>query len=326
MSVQAMAWAMQQRIVTKAAGRHVLLCLANYAGAQGEAAFPSVGLLSRQTGLDRRTVQRLLRQLEAAGAIVRGNQAIAAAHIEREDRRPVVWDIPLDRMAPTPGSGPGGDVDNFERGDTAPPREPERGGTVSPRKANGAAHSPERGGTLPPEPSINRNGCVSPAGAREAVDNFSPPPNESERGSDVTEACLALRRRSLRVTPQHPELIAAIAEGVSVEALVAMHECYPDKPAGYILAACRRQHAEPASPQPTLQPETGGSTDDKPQRRRGEGLADYAARCHAAADARDEAREQSASPAQDLASFVGAHDGYLRPALDQPLRGELHGW
>jgi DNA-binding transcriptional ArsR family regulator len=48
------------------------------------------------TGLGERTVRRHLRKLEALGLIVRGNQAIAAAHIKRRDRRPTVYDLPLE--------------------------------------------------------------------------------------------------------------------------------------------------------------------------------------------------------------------------------------
>lgn len=36
MSVQAMTWALEQQVVTDAAMRHVLLCLANYANEAGK--------------------------------------------------------------------------------------------------------------------------------------------------------------------------------------------------------------------------------------------------------------------------------------------------
>ncbi len=62
---------------------------------------------------------------------------------------------------------------------------------------------------------------------------------------------MALRKLGCRTTPQNPELIAAIAEGVTVEALAAMAEAYPGKPAGYVISACRRQRAEAAAPTPS---------------------------------------------------------------------------
>jgi hypothetical protein len=59
-------------------------------------------------------------------------------------------------------------------------------------------------------------------------------------------ACIELRKRGMRITPQSPGLIAAFAEGVTLAALTAMADSYPDKPAGYVISACRRQHAEAA--------------------------------------------------------------------------------
>lgn len=93
MSIQAMAWAIEQQLVTDAPTRHVLLCLANYADKVGMGAFPSAATLAKETGLSERTVRQRLEKLQAAGIIKRGNQAIAAAYIKREDRRPVVYDL-----------------------------------------------------------------------------------------------------------------------------------------------------------------------------------------------------------------------------------------
>lgn len=108
MSVQAMSWAMTQQVVTAAPERHVLLCLANYAGHDGKNAFPSAKTLANDTGLSVRTVRYKLDALEAAGLISIGNQKVAAAHIERSDRRPVCYDLNLERGA--------GDASGTERG------------------------------------------------------------------------------------------------------------------------------------------------------------------------------------------------------------------
>ncbi|MDG4274008.1 helix-turn-helix domain-containing protein, partial [Pseudomonas aeruginosa] len=105
MSVQAMTWALEQQVVTDAAMRHVLLCLANYANEAGKGAFPSIATLSSDTGLSERTVQYKLRSLEEAGVIRRGNQAIAAAYISHRDRLPMVYDLSMERGAPVaPGA------------------------------------------------------------------------------------------------------------------------------------------------------------------------------------------------------------------------------
>ena len=93
MSVQAMAWAIEQQLVTGATARHVLLVLANYADHEGRCAFPSAATLARNTGLTERGVRLKLAELQKLGAIRLGNQAIVAAHIDRADRRPVVYDL-----------------------------------------------------------------------------------------------------------------------------------------------------------------------------------------------------------------------------------------
>ena len=136
MSVQAMTWALAipKASLENPAARHVLLCLANYAGSDGRGAFPSAGTLSLDTGLSERTVRLKLDELSVGGWIVEGNQAIAAAYIDRRDRRPVVYDLQLKRgasTAPRPERGAGnrtgcssqqnGVQENAERGAAAAP-------------------------------------------------------------------------------------------------------------------------------------------------------------------------------------------------------------
>ncbi|MCF5712481.1 helix-turn-helix domain-containing protein [Pseudomonas tremae] len=131
MSVQAMSWALSQQIVTEAHGRHVLLCLANYADQDGRAAFPSISSLARDTGLSPRTVQYRIRDLENLGVIKRGNQAIPAAYINQRDRIPVCYDIDLQRGAQ---HAPGAHED-------APGCTPEQSG-VHATTVRGAQHAP----------------------------------------------------------------------------------------------------------------------------------------------------------------------------------------
>lgn len=152
MSVQAMAWAIEQQEITAAEGRLVLICLANYANASGEDAFPSNARLCRDTGLSESTVRRWLQRLQALSLICLGNQAIAVAKVARADRRPVVYQLVL-----TP--------------------QVSRGVTVTPREVNGVSNPIPRGvklastgcQALTPDPSLSvinpksAHGVSSPA-------------------------------------------------------------------------------------------------------------------------------------------------------------------
>lgn len=140
MSVQAMSWALEQQVITAPSARHVLLCLANYAGKGGEAAFPSAKSLALDTGLSIRTVQTALEALRKSGVIELGNQAIAAAYIDRIDRRPVVYNLNIKRGAAV---APG-----VERGATD-----DRAGCNP--CTNGVQLTTERGAAVADNPPIN---------------------------------------------------------------------------------------------------------------------------------------------------------------------------
>lgn len=79
-------------------------------------------------------------------------------------------------------------------------------------------------------------------------------------------AVVRLRKRGeqwLRLTPNNPEIIVAIREGVTVESIEAFAEAYPDKPPLYVIRAARREHAEGA--QPIIgEPHENRSTSRKP--------------------------------------------------------------
>lgn len=139
-----MSWALAlpKASLENPAARHVLLCLANYAGSDGRGAFPSALTLSEDTGLSERTIRLKLDELEKAGFILEGNQAIAAAYIDRRDRRPVVYDLQL------------------KRGANAAPRK-ERGaddrtGCIS--QQNGVQENAERGAAAAPNTPLNHQG------------------------------------------------------------------------------------------------------------------------------------------------------------------------
>lgn len=137
-----MSWALSlpKQAIDNPSARHVLLCLANYAGSDGRGAFPSAKTLSEDTGLGERTVRLKLDELEQSGFILRGNQAIAAAYIDRRDRRPVVYDLQI------------------KRGASAAPRN-ERGAandkTGCSSKQNGVQEKAERGAAAAPNTLLN---------------------------------------------------------------------------------------------------------------------------------------------------------------------------
>ena len=141
MSVQAMSWALSlpTQSLKDSSARHVLLCLANYAGSNGAGAFPSASTLAQDTGLSERTVRYKLDDLEKSGLIQKGNQAIAAVHIDRHDRRPVVYDLQLSRGAnPAPRTKRGADD-----------------ATGCNSQQNGVQPGTERGAAAAPNTSLN---------------------------------------------------------------------------------------------------------------------------------------------------------------------------
>ena len=139
-----MSWALSlpTQSLKDSSARHVLLCLANYAGSNGAGAFPSASTLAQDTGLSERTVRYKLDDLEKLGLIQKGNQAIAAVHIDRHDRRPVVYDLQLLRGANTaPRSKRGADD-----------------ATGCSSQQNGVQPGTERGAVAAPNTSINHQG------------------------------------------------------------------------------------------------------------------------------------------------------------------------
>ena len=139
-----MSWALSLPVQTlkDSSARHVLLCLANYAGSNGTGAFPSASTLAQDTGLSERTVRYKLDDLEQSGLIKKGNQAIAAVHIDRHDRRPVVYDLQIFRGAiSAPRTKRGADD-----------------ATGCNSQQNGVQPGTERGAAAAPNPSLNHQG------------------------------------------------------------------------------------------------------------------------------------------------------------------------
>lgn len=151
-----MTWALQQQVVIDPTGRHVLLCLANYADTEGDSMFPSIDALCRDTGRSERTVQYTLRALEAAGVIGRSDPALAAAKIKRGDKRPTVYRLCMDcEQAQMEG--------------------PPRGAMVAPREAAGCNQQQNGVQPIAPDPSLTEKN-LSHACAREEDEKAAAPP------------------------------------------------------------------------------------------------------------------------------------------------------
>lgn len=203
MSIQSMVWALEQQEIKDSTCRHVLLCLANYAGSDGRGAFPSALTLAVDTGLSERTVRYKLDALESAGLIRRGNQSIAAAYIDRHDRRPVVYDLIEKRGAP--------DAPRSERG-------ADEDATGCSSEQNGVQMTTERGAAAAPNTSSIRHlsvnkpkeGAGKSAGSRGKTGKFDPltakPANASEKA--WADFCEMRKAKRAPLTLRACELIA----------------------------------------------------------------------------------------------------------------------
>lgn len=195
--------------------------------------------------------------------------------------------------AETPACGPsdGGDVSERHRDVTVTPPETETETDTDTRCVNARERAGEAAGTV---------------GAFEGHAADARPDSAAQAiGTAAGHAAAALNRAGCRVVSQNPNLLAALAEGVTVELLLECYGQYPDKPAGYVIQAARRIHAEQASPvQPNLIP--GAPAHANPRRRvAAESVVDRFHRIAAEA----EQRERAAAPVIDGHAHAVAADG-----------------
>ncbi|MGW4154119.1 helix-turn-helix domain-containing protein [Micromonospora chersina] len=100
MSIEAVAWALSEAPDVPPSALAVLIGLANHAHANGRAAFPSQERLAFYARKSVRTVRNDLAELARLGLIRRGDQRHAI--FLPADRRPVVWDLAMERRRPLP--------------------------------------------------------------------------------------------------------------------------------------------------------------------------------------------------------------------------------
>lgn len=159
MSIQAMAWALEQQIVKDSAARFILLVYANYAGADGTTAHPSNKTIQRLTGLPERTIWRKIKLLRKAGLLLPGDQARAERNSDRRDRTPRCYDIPIYT----------------------------RGATVAPRKGHGVPKTGVRGATQ------GTHGVPS-CGTRSVNRTVNEPAREKDRPVDKSKFLTGLKQ------------------------------------------------------------------------------------------------------------------------------------
>lgn len=98
MSIQAIAWAIEDAPDVPAQCVAVLVALANRANEDGRDAYPSVDRLAHAARKSERSVQRDLDTLESLKLIRKGDQR--AVFRFRPDRRPTVWDLAMELRRP----------------------------------------------------------------------------------------------------------------------------------------------------------------------------------------------------------------------------------
>lgn len=140
MSLRATLWAYDEAPVDKALDLLVLIALADEANDLGRNAFPSVAKIAARARCKPRAAKYALRALEDAGIIMRGDQSIAARHIARADRRPVVYDLNMDLTSESPRPQP-------PQGAPDAPREGERGASAGTDGVHGNDARGARSGT-----------------------------------------------------------------------------------------------------------------------------------------------------------------------------------
>lgn len=114
--------------------------------------------------------------------------------------------------------------------------------------------------TRPQTPYTNNQEQELSPHARSSQDSPASVPTATDAG----RACAALRQAGcVRVNPSHPDLLAALAEGVSPEALVNTYRENPtaSNPFAWAIATARGRHAEGAKPV------TGETHADRPSSR-----------------------------------------------------------
>ncbi|MBO9859312.1 helix-turn-helix domain-containing protein [Xanthomonas sp. A1809] len=256
MSVEAITWALKQPL-DKSSAKFVLVVLANCAGGDNWEAYPSVAYLAEATGQDRKTVLTNMGRLVSAGLIR-----------DTGHRRGTTSQVIVYRLNPPTAGAQQGDapapapsvehqieqsqkryrssVEHFGC-EQARNWDSSEGETVPFFPGNSPVFPPKQSQKRDTEPSYNHQGTNTPhttgADAARGVCGTG----AGFIAAALNRAAMSLNRPWLRTTSQHPDLIAAVGEGVTADHLLELSDVYPDKSAGYLIAAARRQRATGAN-------------------------------------------------------------------------------
>lgn len=155
MSVQAISWVLEEAPDLPAHLVSTLLALANRAGPDGRGAFPGQAEIAWYTRKEKRNARKDIDALEKLGLIRPGDQRLAA--YIRSDRRPMVWDLAMERKRPSR---------TFDEGTQTSPRKAERGDAHVPsqngRIGHGGMQASSTGGRVhPPNRPLNQEASSS---------------------------------------------------------------------------------------------------------------------------------------------------------------------
>lgn len=207
----------------------VLMCMADYADGGGRC-WPSIAAIGEWTCLGKTAINSAIKSLEGAGLI----------QVDRSNGR----------------------HNRYQVAKTAPDLTASRTGTAGEPVRQANRYAPHTSAAGEPHHPARRT-----APLREAVTTHQEPPvplNALSGARAATcspgEAAAALNRAGARITSQHPDLIAACAEGVTAAQLLELRDAHPGKPAPYLVAIARRHVAENANAA------TPGTTPNAPNR------------------------------------------------------------
>lgn len=240
------------------AQKMVLVSLADQANDYGES-YPGLESIRRRCSMSMRGVYKVLAELEELGLLSReqlpGKNTLYRLHIDQMLQRDLleeggVQETPAQARARAAG------VQHLHRVQGCTTSRGARGAGV-----HGVHPAPERKTTPAPGAPIkatkSKATSISSAGAPAALEGSfeGHDDDEHQRRSEPTAAgaiAIELRRRGFRITSTDPNLLAAVAEGVTLDQVAEFAEIYPADHAkcrgspGYLLSACRRQRAESA--------------------------------------------------------------------------------
>ena len=198
MSLRAMLWALHEADAPDPIDRLILLAYADYAHDDGTCAWPAVTTVAQIVNVDRVTVHRHLRDLLVRGLLVRGDQR-HVAHL-RADRRPIVYDLPLSRVASRGES----------RGGVTQHRDALRGGAGP---AHGVAHGVAPAPHDPKNQELNQR--RRPQVVDQAVDDaLGGCAAHARRMPSCTDCTRVLPLRRDQVPPASPDAVKAAREAL----------------------------------------------------------------------------------------------------------------